>query len=65
MRGRALAELSFPCLPSVACAASAFLGGLENLMSPLGTWHRLWVLLPPQAGQTQLNSQFPSVQPHQ
>lgn len=65
MRGRALAELSFPCLPSVASATSAFLGGLENLMSPLGSWHTFWVLLPPQAGQTQLNSQFPSIQPHQ
>lgn len=28
MRRRILAELSFPCLPSVACAASAFLGGV-------------------------------------
>lgn len=62
LRRRVLAELSFPCLPSVACAA--FLGGLENLMSPLRSWHTFWVLLPPQAGQSQLNCQYPSVQPH-
>lgn len=55
--------LSFPCLGSMCVLPQPF-GGLENLMSPLVSWHRLWVLLPPQAGQTQLNSQCLSDQPH-